>query len=399
MPYLQIKSKRIVFFAPESLPSFAGAGLNAHAFAMFLTKHAKKVTLCCLNYNNQLPKLENKGKLYVKRLPYYNKSAVHKLLSFPPLLKQYYLIIRQADIILIYSGYLIGFQFIICLAYLMRRKVIFRSTLIGGDDPESLLSKNFIIRQLNKFVLKRLNIYFAINPSFASQFKTTFQNKIKIVESYQGVDAGRFYPCKSEYRNQIREKIKLPPDNLIILSVGILLKKKGFHLVFPALAKLDLPFKYIIAGDYLPSAYHKLSSLEKKEMQTIHEEGMNILGENVKFVGPVSNIEDYYHASDIFLMPSLQEGTPNVLLEAMACGLPCVTSKLVGLAGNLTLHTINSLEFNKPEILSKLISDLAKDPEQMVRIGLNAAQTIAENCTFKKVASKLFSFLNEEGIN
>ena len=386
---------RIVFFTPESPPSFAGAGINAEAFARYFSNHVQKVTLCSLNYNNHLPKNEIKERLFIKRLPYYNKNILLKFLSFPLLLIQYYKNIRQADIVFVYSGYLIGFQFIVFVSSLLHREVILRSTLIGGDDPYSLLSKNILISRLNKHILRRISAYFAINPVFASQFKTSIGNQIRIVETCQGVDAGRFHPCSVKHNTQFREKLRLPFNTLIILSVGILLEKKGFQLVFEQLSKLYIPFRYIIAGDYSPSPNHNLSAKEKEEMMTLFKKGKDILGNKLEFVGGVNNIEEYYHASDIYLISSIQEGTPNALLEAMACGLPIITSQLEGLSGALMLHNINCLEFNEVEMLSQLIQSLAENPDQMSRLGHKAAETIAENYTFDKVADKLVSSIYE----
>jgi len=389
-----LKEKCVLFFAPETLPSMAGAGINAYAFASFISKYARTTQLCCLNYNNSLPKYEPHGQLIIKRLPYYKRSILHKLFSFPFLLLNYYRNIRHFDIIMVYSGYLIGFQFIIWISRILKRKVIFRSTLLHGDDPETLLSKNLLMRSLNKFVLNQLNIYFAINPVFADQFRTLLGNKIQIVNLFQGIDSKRFYPSSLQHKNQIRKKIQIPSNELVLLSVGILLKKKGYEKVFPLLTTLDIPFIYVVVGEYLPDQVRNLSNEEMKEMHTLFYQGKDLLGDRIRFTGPVEAIENYFHAADIFLLSSLQEGTPNVLLEALACGLPCITRSLPGISGLLTFHEKNALEFDHIRVLPQLIKDLADHPQKMKNIGMNASETIHENYTFERIADKLFSSLN-----
>ena len=390
-----LSGKHIVFFAPETIPSFAGAGINAYAFAKYLSEYAGETTLCCLNYNKLLPKTVIKDSLCIKRLTYYNGTYLQKFLSFPILLLAYLRYVYIADILLVYSGYLIGFQFILFISWILGRNVIFRSTLIGGDDAESLLSGNFLIRRLNLFVFNRLNVYFAINPVFSNRFKKIFIDRVKVFESFQGINRNRFYPCTKEHKEKLRKKLQIASDELIILSVGILLKKKGYQQVFPELAKLNIPFRYIIAGDYLPTSYHKLSATEKKEMQDLVQFGNNTLGKKLKLLGTVDNIEDYYHTADIFLLPSLQEGTPNVLLEAMACSLPCITKKLAGISGVLTKHDSNSIEYSNAESLPAIIRKLLNNPEHMTRLGVKAAETLIENYTFEQVANKLFSALDD----
>jgi UDP-glucose:(heptosyl)LPS alpha-1,3-glucosyltransferase len=295
---------------------------------------------------------------------------------------------------MVYSGYLIGFQFIIWISRILKRKVIFRSTLLHGDDPETLLSKNLLMRSLNKFVLNQLNIYFAINPVFADQFRTLLGNKIQIVNLFQGIDSKRFYPSSLQHKNQIRKKIQIPSNELVLLSVGILLKKKGYEKVFPLLTTLDIPFIYVVVGEYLPDQVRNLSNEEMKEMHTLFYQGKDLLGDRIRFTGPVEAIENYFHAADIFLLSSLQEGTPNVLLEALACGLPCITRSLPGISGLLTFHEKNALEFDHIRVLPQLIKDLADHPQKMKNIGMNASETIHENYTFERIADKLFSSLN-----
>lgn len=389
-----LSGKSIVFFTPETYPSYAGAGLNARAFAFYLSEYTNETTLCCLNYNKDLPVTEMMGKLRIERIPYYNKRLIYKMLSLPYLLINYYRWIRRADFIFVYSGYLIGYQFIIYLASIYKRKIIFRSTLIGGDDPDSLLAKGFFQRKLNRFILKRLTLYYSINPVFTIQLQSIFGNYIRVIETFQGVNSTRFHPSAKEHKKYIREKLQLEPGELIILSVGILLKKKGFHLVFPELNKLDIPFRYIIAGNYSPVPHHNLSAREKAEMEEVYQLGIDILGEKLTFTGSVEKIEDYYYAADIFLLPSLQEGTPNVLLEAMACGLPCISTKLKGISGILTLNEVNSIEYSSVGTLAESIQHLTENPTYKESIGKHAAQTIADNYTFEKVADKIFSSIN-----
>ena len=54
----------------------------------------------------------------------------------------------------------------------------------------------------------------------------------------------------------------------------------------------------------------------------------------VTFVGEVENISDYYKAADLFVFPSGLEGLPNAILEAMACGLPCLLVPFLGCPGD-----------------------------------------------------------------
>ena len=70
----------------------------------------------------------------------------------------------------------------------------------------------------------------------------------------------------------------------------------------------------------------------KAQANNLYLEGKKILKDKILFTGPVNNVNKYLQASDIFLFNSKQEGLPNSLLEAMACGLPVITTIMNGAA-------------------------------------------------------------------
>lgn len=107
-------------------------------------------------------------------------------------------------------------------------------------------------------------------------------------------------------------------EQKIILFVHWLAKRKGAHLLIPIakrLSKLQITnYKLLVIGD---------GPLKEKIIREIEE---NNLGDFVKILGKIPNRElmGYYANADIFIVPSMQEGFPRVLLEAMAAGVPYV---------------------------------------------------------------------------
>ncbi len=378
--------RRIIIFTVEAPPSFAGAGLNAYNFAKYLSKDSASVIFCHLNYNGKLPRKTVDENLKIHRFSYYNYNILTKSFSFLPLLIKYLRFIFKGNIILVYSSYLIGYQFIIIMASLLGRKVIFRSTLLEGDDAISLTSKGFILSKLNKYALMRLSMYFSINAEFTQRFLKITNNKIPVYESFQGVDTNRFYPVSKEDKIKTRRQLGLESDEIIILSVGNLLRRKGYHLIFPQLAKLKMNFKYLVIGEYSPNQYHRVLKSEIKEMNELYCLGKDILGSKVVFTGPVNNVQEYFQACDFFLNSSMNEGTPNALLEAMASGIPSIIRPLHGISGTLIKHEFNALEYHNFDEVSKIINHNIIKPEKMNQIGEQARKTILEKYNFEKVA-------------
>ncbi len=393
MKLKDLKNKKIVIFSPEIPPSVAGSGVNAYYFAKFLSVYSAHTTICHLNYNSQFPAWQKKNKLIINRLLYYNKNIITKLLSFLPLLFSYFKKIKNNDIIIIYSGYFIGFQFVILLSLLFKKKVIFRSTLLNGDDAMTLVSGFFLLRKINKILLGKITLYFSINKEFTKRYKKVFDNKVPIFESFQGVNLNVFHPVSVNQKKIIRKKIGLPDNHVVLITIGNLIMRKGYHLLFPQIAKLTFPFIYLVVGDYEPTPFHRVSNKEKADMKYLYNLGNVELGKRVFFTGPVSNVFEYLCASDFYIHGAYHEGTPNVLLEAMACGIPSLIYKLTGLSGTLIHDNINAIEYIDHDQIPSMLEKLYKDKNKMRKISLNSSFKIAEKYSFEKVATQLFKQL------
>jgi glycosyltransferase involved in cell wall biosynthesis len=394
MVHEKVADCKIVIFAVEAPPSVSGSGINAYHFAKHLSVQTSQTTFCHLNYNRKLKWRATDEKLIIRRFAYYNNNLLTKALSFLPLLINYLKYIIKNDMIIVFSGYLIGYQFIILFSSLLKKKVIFRSTLLNGDDATSLINKGFPLRLLNKLTLNRLTLYYSINAEFTNRFQKEIKDKIPVFESFQGVDPIKFHQVKEDEKQKARISLRFKDDEIIILSVGNLLKRKAYHLIFHQLTKVNINFKYIIAGEFKAGTHHRVSKNEETEMAELFSLGQTLLGEKVIFTGPVANVQQYFYAADLFLHGSFGEGTPNALLEAMACGIPSLVFKLPGISGYLTQHAINTIEFDNHQVLSALIQDLLANPERMKYIGRNAAETISKNYTFEKVTANFLKKLN-----
>jgi teichuronic acid biosynthesis glycosyltransferase TuaC len=134
-----------------------------------------------------------------------------------------------------------------------------------------------------------------------------------------GVDTQLFHPGDAALA---RQKLGLPMGPKVLLSVGHLTERKGFHLVIEALAALpDKTIRLCLAGD----------GPQRNELETLARRlGVS---DRVLFGGAVGNrdLPTWYHAADFFILASSREGWPNVLCEAQACGLPAIATRVWGI--------------------------------------------------------------------
>lgn len=131
-----------------------------------------------------------------------------------------------------------------------------------------------------------------------------------------GVDVAGFELTNFD-KGQKKKELGLEEDAVVILSVGELNENKNHEIIVKAIAKLhNSNIHYLIAGQ--GSNERKLVELAKK------------IGVNLHLLGYRTDITELYHVADIFALPSKREGLSVALMEAMACGLPCVVSRIRG---------------------------------------------------------------------
>jgi glycosyltransferase involved in cell wall biosynthesis len=171
-----------------------------------------------------------------------------------------------------------------------------------------------------------------------------------------------------------------------LLSVGRIVHQKGLDLGLRALSQLkDLNWHWSIVGDG-----PQLDNLKS----IANELGIT---ERITFLGWQSREEltKQYHRANIFLFPSRHEGMPNAVLEAMACGLPIVATRI---AGNEEL-VINGetgllVQTENVDELRDALRKILSDPNLRKQMGIASRRRVEENYSWKNVAEQYKNLLN-----
>jgi phenylacetate-CoA ligase len=147
-------------------------------------------------------------------------------------------------------------------------------------------------------------------------------DKVRVVGN--GVDCETFAPVS---REATRRQLGLPARARVLVTVGGLVERKGFHRVMDAMASLGSEFPdlhYLVVGG--PSVEGDWSARLRRHAAELG------LAERVHFLGamPPQELKGPLSAADVFVLASRNEGWANVLLEAMACGLPVVATDVGG---------------------------------------------------------------------
>ena len=172
-----------------------------------------------------------------------------------------------------------------------------------------------------------------------------------------GVDVARFYPVD---RATARSRYDIPENAQVLISVGALVERKGMHRVIdclPAMIQGRPTLHYAIVGGGSPEGDMR-AELDAQVAQLG-------LGERVHFLGalPPDELKWALSASDVFVLATRNEGWANVFLEAMACGLPVVTTDVGGNAEVVCRDELGSIvPFGDAAALQQALEDaLDKD--------------------------------------
>jgi len=143
----------------------------------------------------------------------------------------------------------------------------------------------------------------------------------KITVLYNGVDPRRFHPAQGcEYRRRVRERWKIPLEAPVVLLVGSGFRRKGLDRLISLWASKKLASCYllVVGTDARIGSYRAWADA--------------VAPGRIVFAGRQDEIENYYAAADLVALMSIQEAFGNVVLEALAAGLPVLVSRDVGAA-------------------------------------------------------------------
>lgn len=324
---------KICIFTETYYPVMGGGETQAQLLAEGLIADGHSVTVLTRRSDASLRKYERHGEVDVYRLAPVGGGQLKKwgllFSSLPTLIK----LRHQYDLIFV-SGYRIIGLTAVLAGKLFRNPVVLKADSQGemsGDFFESGLKKigvshkSFLFRLFLGFrnaVLKRADAFSAISPEIASEWTSVGVPSEKIHLIPNAVDTQRFIPVEPAEKTALRKKFDLPQNATIAIYTGRLVSYKGLPLLLKVWDEIRLKHEnvlLIMAGT---------GGLDIHNCETELREYVRVKGleDHVRFTGAVQNVPEYLQASDIFVFPTENDAFPSSIVEAMACGLPVVTT-------------------------------------------------------------------------
>ncbi len=206
--------------------------------------------------------------------------------------------------------------------------------------------RHALLLWLERVSLNQAKLGIITNSFHSRKWLERFYNPLPcgIFSIYNGIDFSRFNPGVHRYRNEIRRQLNISKNKRVLLFVGADWKRKGLDILIKAVNVLDDDVILIVAGG-------RKRTDEKR----------------VRFLGQVRDVERLYGASDVLVLPTHYDPFSNVVAEALACGIPVITSKWNGASEIIQEGKTGIVVDLKVEDLCKAIStvlNIPPDPEE-----------------------------------
>lgn len=258
-------------------------------------------------FPSQRKLLAEYGKIPVVRIGFYLISGILKTLR----------VVRKEHCDLIHAHWVIPTGFIAVIA----GKMLGKPVIITAHDADitTLPQRSKIAARIIRFTLHHADLIISVSQTLNDTIKRNLaigSEKVRIIPL--GIDQKRF---KGIDKQMARHRLNLPERSKIVLFVGALLEVKGLSYLFEAIPQVATRHKealFVLIGQ------GPLEAELKAKAKNLN------LEDRVKIEGSKSHEEIplWVSAADILILPSLSEGLPMTVLEALAVGLPVVASRV-----------------------------------------------------------------------
>jgi glycosyltransferase involved in cell wall biosynthesis len=230
-------------------------------------------------------------------------------------------------------------------------------------------------------ILRYVDVFIAITDEIREELIRDGIAPERIWRTTNFILPASFYPLRDIHeKKRMQELLGLQPGRKVLTFSGRLVQRKRVDILLSAVSRIlqqrqDIQVLILGQGELMESLKLRSESLG--------------LCRHVRFLGFAQNILDYLHATDIFLFTSDTEGMPNSLLEAMACRLPVIATRIGG--------TVEVIQDNENGLIvppgddaeiARAILRLLDDNALCKRLAENAFRTIQERFSIDSVASK-----------
>jgi glycosyltransferase involved in cell wall biosynthesis len=333
-----------------------------------------------------LPRESRVDNVDVSRIVVDVNSTRSKLQATDEMIRELVALLRSSDVVHVH-GYSTKNLLVTPLSAILRVPVVLSLHTAGFDEPASIAARG----RLARWSFDMCRLYLCVSPLLTDACRAAGVPDAKVRYAPNGVDLERFRPVDPAERPAVRRSLGLDPAHPMILFVGFFSRDKQPHVLFDAWLRLQrepATESALVFVGATHSPYFEVDARLAGDMRDrARHEG---IADRLIFVDPTPHIDEYYRAADVFALPSLREGMPVALLEAMASGVPAVASRLPG-STDVLIDDGKSGALVPPgdvDAFAHALGRVLTDPTHAASLGSAARDRVAAEFTADRVAAK-----------
>jgi len=273
--------------------------------------------------------------------------------------------------------------------------LVFEMTLLGVDDASTLLRTQHRFAWLRRRIVRRCDGYVTLSPALQERYCEAGLPPAKLRLVPQGVDVRRFAP--SESKLVVRQALGLPTHKPVIVFVGSLIHRKGIDVLlraWPEVCAARPEARLVLVGrnQFLERSAdarfleQQLAQVPAGAQSKVHQ------------VGVCDDVDRWLQAADLFVFPSRREGFGTVMIEAMACGLPCIVTEQPGIT-DFIFGAAGDRGVVVPQenhaALAAAVLEMLRHPERAAKIGLAARDDVIRRFDIEQISARYVDYYTD----
>lgn len=385
------------------LPVVGGMETQARNLTEGLHAQNIPVMIVTRRVKPDLPRYEVVNGIHTYRVPPAIRSPRARWLmilsALPTLIRQR----KDYDIILVPGFRTLGITAIL-MGLIFKKKIVLKAEnrgemsgefFSGGLKQFGLKSTSWLIRGLvglRNRLLRKADALVSVSQEITHEYLNAGMPSDRIHLIPQSANPLSFFPASLSEKENMRERLHLPRSAIIATYTGRLVSYKGLPLlmsVWNRLAPRFLSLVLLVVGAGGVDMFNYEETLKKHIAR-------NKLQGRVIMTGAVSNVGDFLRASDLYVFPSENEGQPLSVIEAMACGLPVVTTSVDGMRDMVVDHQNGLMVPPGDESrLETALVELLTNQSLQQQLGQNALTAFRDSYTLDNVTQQYITLFSQ----
>jgi glycosyltransferase involved in cell wall biosynthesis len=325
---------RVLFLTESFYPVLGGGEQHIRTLASHLASSGMEASVLTRRSAPEWPAEEWLDGVRVLRVGPSGPARTGKYAMVPRALARLWAERGRCDVVVVRGTRVLGLPGLVA-GRLLGKRVVLQPELNGemsGEvytwgTPLDRPAPRWLVRRLTalrNLLMRDADAFVAMSRRIREEFLEAGVAAPKVAHIPHGVDTARFRPASLDEQRELRRRLGLPAEGVLVVYSGRLLRGKGLESLVDAFGSLASASRLILVG----SGAGQALSVEEELQARVSQAG---LGERVVFTGRVDRVEDYLRACDVFVLPSVFEALGIALVEAAACGLACVGCRTGGI--------------------------------------------------------------------